>query len=64
MNHRGSRNTLSTVRNVVVSTPGSIRNRSPVASVSSTAAPLAGTLPLVSTSANFTGSRAANRLRH
>jgi hypothetical protein len=32
--------------------------------VSSSAAPLACTLPLVSTSANFTGSRAANRLRH
>jgi hypothetical protein len=64
MDHRGSRNTLSTNRTVAASAPGGIRNRSPEASVSSIAAALPAALRLVSTRANFTGSCAAKRLRH
>src|ERR1019366_1675718 len=64
MNHRGSRNTLSTSRSVAASMPGAIRNRSPEARTTSTAATAAGALRLVSTNANFIGSPAASRFRH
>ncbi len=64
VHHRGSRKTLKTTRNAAGSTPGPTRNRSPVASMTSTVAVSAHAFALVSTSANFTGSSLAKRFRH
>jgi hypothetical protein len=63
MDHRGSRNTLSTARNVALSTPGPIRNRSPVVRVTSTGVATTAAPRFISTIANFTGSCRLERFR-